>query len=539
MAQTVPVEGQFDDAEDDRTCPECISSSRVGVEDTTASVEHVKELSLEDEEDETWEEDEEGYSDEDEDYEWENTSGDITKKYKAFYQHQQPNAQHTRSGGRTAAKYQVHNKNFVKLSSKISVERYAGPRLLGSAGNMLAESNRKADMVRQKVRDKSDRATAEQVMDPRTRMILFKLLSRQIISEVNGCISTGKEANVYHAAAKDDVHLAIKVYKTSILLFKDRDKYVTGEFRFRHGYCKHNPRKMVKTWAEKEMRNLTRIYQSGIPCPEPVLLRSHVLVMGFIGKEGWAAPKLKDASLPESKMLELYTECIQIMRTLYQVCKLVHADLSEYNMLYHEGKLYLIDVSQSVEHDHPHALEFLRTDCTNITDYFGRKGVCGMTMKELFDFVTDPTIDDDNITAYLDRAMEMASQRTVEDITEQQKVEEQVFKQAYIPRTLDEVVDFERDLKRMAEGVDTGLSCIDDLVATGAESLEATHHAEGAVRSTAGVESVCFLHNVHSRLATSDGNTAQRTSTVERSPSASVSSSARNRGTPISSRRSA
>jgi hypothetical protein len=29
-------------------------------------------------------------------------------------------------------------------------------------------------------------------------------------------------------------------------------------FRFRHGYCKHNPRKMVQTWAEKEMRNLIR-----------------------------------------------------------------------------------------------------------------------------------------------------------------------------------------------------------------------------------------------------------------------------------------
>ena len=49
-----------------------------------------------------------------------------------------------------------------------------------------------------------------------------------------------------------------------------------------------------------------------------------------------------------------------------------------------------------------------------------------MTMKELFDFVTDLTIDADNIAAYLDRAMEMASQRTVEDITEQQKIEEQV-----------------------------------------------------------------------------------------------------------------
>ncbi len=49
-----------------------------------------------------------------------------------------------------------------------------------------------------------------------------------------------------------------QVYKTSILVFKDRDKYVTGEFRFRHGYCRSNPRKMVRTWAEKEMRNLTR-----------------------------------------------------------------------------------------------------------------------------------------------------------------------------------------------------------------------------------------------------------------------------------------
>jgi serine/threonine-protein kinase RIO1 len=39
---------------------------------------------------------------------------------------------------------------------------------------------------------------------------------------------------------------------------RDRDRYVQGDYRFRNGYCKHNPRKMVKTWAEKEMRNLMR-----------------------------------------------------------------------------------------------------------------------------------------------------------------------------------------------------------------------------------------------------------------------------------------
>src|SRR4051812_1150032 len=41
--------------------------------------------------------------------------------------------------------------------------------------------------------EKADRATSEQVLDPRTRMILFKMLTRGVISEINGCISTGKE----------------------------------------------------------------------------------------------------------------------------------------------------------------------------------------------------------------------------------------------------------------------------------------------------------------------------------------------------------
>ncbi|XP_044950476.1 serine/threonine-protein kinase RIO1-like isoform X2 [Hordeum vulgare subsp. vulgare] len=68
--------------------------------------------------------------------------------------------------------------------------------------------------------------------------------------------ATVEQANVYHATKIDGQELAIKVYKTSVLVFKDRDRYVQGDYRFRCGYCKHNPRKMVKTSAENEMRNL-------------------------------------------------------------------------------------------------------------------------------------------------------------------------------------------------------------------------------------------------------------------------------------------
>jgi hypothetical protein len=48
----------------------------------------------------------------------------------------------------------------------------------------------------------------------------------------------------------------------------------------------------------------------------------------------------------------------------------VHGDFSEFNILYHKGHCYVIDVGQSVEHDHPSALEFLKRDCINVNRFF-------------------------------------------------------------------------------------------------------------------------------------------------------------------------
>lgn len=128
--------------------------------------------------------------------------------------------------------------------------------------------------------------------------------------------------------------MAIKIYKTSILVFKDRDRYVTGEFRFRKGYAKSNPRKMVKLWAEKELRNLKRLWEIGIRCPQPIEVRDNVLVMEFFGTEdGWASPRLKDAQIASSKFPKLYAQLMVTVRKIYRACRLVHADLSEYNIL--------------------------------------------------------------------------------------------------------------------------------------------------------------------------------------------------------------
>ncbi|KAK0363304.1 Serine/threonine-protein kinase rio1, partial [Friedmanniomyces endolithicus] len=311
--------------------------------------------------------------------------------------------------------------------------------------------------------ERSDRATTEQVLDPRTKMILLQLLNRDIISEMNGVLSTGKEANVYHAlstppeselsakGASRSLHRAIKVYKTSILVFKDRDKYVSGEFRFKHGYNKSSNRAMVKVWAEKEFRNLRRIHAAGIPCPQPVYLKAHVLVMSFLGNsKGWPAPRLRDVEFPTSdttseddavsKWRDVYITLLGYMRKMYHICHLVHADLSEYNLLYNDGKLFVIDVSQSVEHDHPRSLEFLRMDIKNITDFFRRKGVDTLSERAVFGMVTgsEGTTEDVGMKNMVEKMYGVRAQQPEQD-DEEREVDDEVFRQQYIPQTLQQV----------------------------------------------------------------------------------------------------
>ncbi|KAF8520148.1 RIO1-domain-containing protein [Hysterangium stoloniferum] len=308
-------------------------------------------------------------------------------------------------------------------------------------GLMGISSNKKGPSERANMKDKSDRATNEQVLDPRTRLILFKMIGRGLISEVNGCVSTGKEANVYHAYIPERTHVALKIFKTSILIFKDRDRYVSGERPFRRGYSKHNPRKMVRLWAEKEMRNLKRLVTAGTPCPEPIEVRENVLVMAFLGdRDGWASRRLKGADIPEDQFSKLYKGLLLTVRKMFHQCKLVHADLSEYNILYHESQLYIIDVGQSVEQDHPSAFDFLRTDLKNVEEFFGRRGVQCIGLRRAFEFVIGKGakgIDEDEFH-------ELAG--------ENQHADDKVFLKSYIPRTLNEVYDPERDVDLVSRG---------------------------------------------------------------------------------------
>ncbi len=106
------------------------------------------------------------------------------------------------------------------------------------------------------IHDKSnERATVEEVFDQTTRLIVFDMLNSGMLYEVNGAVSSGKEAKVYWGKNKEGKDLAVKIYLTSSAEFKKgMHKYIEGDPRFKD--VKHDTRSLMAVWAQKEFRNL-------------------------------------------------------------------------------------------------------------------------------------------------------------------------------------------------------------------------------------------------------------------------------------------
>jgi RIO kinase 1 len=224
------------------------------------------------------------------------------------------------------------------------------------------------------------RATVEEVFDQATRLIVFSLLNAGTLHEVNGVVSSGKEARVYWGKTKQGTDLAVKIYLTSSAEFKKGIlKYIEGDPRFKN--VKRDTRSLFAVWAQKEFRNLEEAGQAKVNVPKTVAVKSNVVVMEFIGKDGKSAPSLKE-SLHENPE-RVYKQLVINIKRLYQKAKLVHCDLSEYNILMWKNKPLIIDMSQSVSIEHPMAKFMLTRDLNNLNRFFNKLNVNTIPVEEL------------------------------------------------------------------------------------------------------------------------------------------------------------
>lgn len=209
-----------------------------------------------------------------------------------------------------------------------------------------------------------------------------------MIDAVGGNVQTGKEGTVLSAVRgeeEEEEWFCIKVYKVLTMEFRNKKEYIYGDYRFNdlEGVSSSDS-KIVREWTRKEHFNLLKLFEAGIPCPEPVLYDKNVLLMRMIGDRGQPAPSLKQCLEERPEMYKrLLLQALQLLRDMFQKCRLIHGDFSEYNLLcgsgggvrrsVHHGRLFVIDVGQSVNTIHDKWREFLSRDVHNIIAYFNHK----------------------------------------------------------------------------------------------------------------------------------------------------------------------
>ncbi len=232
-----------------------------------------------------------------------------------------------------------------------------------------------------RIKDMDQLKVRSEVFDEYTLLALYKLVQKKWLSEIGGSISTGKEAIVF-LGDRDDREIAIKIYRIRNANFNAMSEYIIGDRRF--SGIRKTRKEIVFAWTKKEFANLKRAFDAGIPVPEPLVSDRNILIMQFLGRDGKAYPQIRNVELknPES----MYMAVISYMESLYSRAGLVHADLSEYNILCGD-RPYLIDMGQSVLRDHPRAFQFLMRDIANINRFFSSR--CPVIEeKEVFSRVT-------------------------------------------------------------------------------------------------------------------------------------------------------
>ena len=203
------------------------------------------------------------------------------------------------------------------------------------------------------------------------------LVKAGVIESFGQTLGVGKEADVYDALSSDGKRIAVKFHRLGRISFR--------QTRRKRGYIREHSTWLFQSHvaAEKEFQAMQLVYKNGVSVPEPISQNRHVIAMGMI--EGAELSKYKEIPKPE----KILKEVLRNVRKTYLKAHVIHADLSEYNIILKpDGHILIIDWPQYVTIDHANAEELLERDLKNILTFFNRKFNVKVVAKEACDYVT-------------------------------------------------------------------------------------------------------------------------------------------------------
>jgi len=218
-------------------------------------------------------------------------------------------------------------------------------------------------------KDSDQRKVLEGVFDRSTLLAVEDLIARKDLAELNGVVSAGKEALVYFGEDRQGKPVAVKIYMISASDFRKRMGYIAGDRRF--GKLPSGSRETIYLWTRKEFKNLQVAEAAGVRVPRPITFLKNILVMEYIGDPPQPAPTFAETEVDESD----YDWTFETIRTLWKGARLVHADLSEFNVFKSGEERVLFDMGSAVLSSHPQAEEFLKRDVANMVRFFRKRGI--------------------------------------------------------------------------------------------------------------------------------------------------------------------
>jgi RIO kinase 2 len=190
-------------------------------------------------------------------------------------------------------------------------------------------------------------------------------------------LGVGKEADVYDALNPKSERIAVKFHRLGRISFRQTVR--------KRGYTTEHASWLFQSRlaAEKEFQALKLVFPHGVAVPEPIGQNRHVLVMGMI--EGAELAEYKEIPKPKKVLKEI----LRNVRKAYLKARVIHADLSEYNVILKpDMRILIIDWPQCVTKEHPNAQQLLTRDVKNILRFFRRKHMVKAKLKENLAYVT-------------------------------------------------------------------------------------------------------------------------------------------------------
>ena len=192
-------------------------------------------------------------------------------------------------------------------------------------------------------------------------------------------LGVGKESDVYDALTPSRKRVAIKFHRLGRISFRQTRRKRGYVAQRRHISWLYQSRLS----AETEFKALGLAYSHGVAVPEPGRQNRHAIVMGMID----GAELLNYNEIPEPQ--KVLDEILLSVRKTYLDAGIIHADLSEYNIILKpDWHILIIDWPQFVRKDHPNAEQLLSRDVGNVVRFFNRKFGTKMTLKDALTFVS-------------------------------------------------------------------------------------------------------------------------------------------------------